>query len=182
MKTHSYLIILLIVVLFSCNENKTKQIELNASNASTENVVELLAPFLAFDTTVAVVFKNTKDSINGCQKKNYQFFIANQNNLMPSILKRIFLHYQVSYADYKTGWLLGGVKEDELEEFLPTPTNPENLKKFLTPSSVYIGSKSNCKEGTFNIVFECTWDEEHAVGVMIENGEVVEARLGVDLY
>jgi hypothetical protein len=144
---------------------------------------KLTARFNSFDTTVEVVFEDTKDSISDTQKKNYEDFLIKQDLLTPDILKKIFEFYKSSYADYKEGWTLtGSISEHELEKHLPTPTTPENLKPFITPAIIHIQNRHQCEDGTIAIEFDCTWDIEHGLGVLIKNWKVVEASVAEITY
>ena len=147
------------------------------------NEYKLTTRFNSFDTIVEVLFWDTKDSISETQKKNYDGFIAKQDLLTPEILKKFFDFYKSSYADYKKGWTItGNINDKELEKYLPTPTTPENLKPFITPAIVHIQSKKNCEEGTLGIEFDCTWDIENGLGVLIKNWKVTEASVAEIVY
>jgi len=65
---------------------------------------------------------------------------------------------------------------------VPAPTTPENLKPFITPAIVHIQSRQECEEGTIGIEFDCTWDIEHGLGVLIENWKVKEASVAEIAY
>ena len=139
--------------------------------------------FNSFDTTVEVLFWDTKDSISDMQKKNFEGFISKQDLLTPEILKKVFEFYKDSYQDYKSGWTAGGnIATEELEKMLPRPTSPDALKKFITPAIVHIQNKEECKPGTIGIEFDCTWDIEYGLGVKIKNWQVVEAGVAETSY
>ena len=80
---------------------------------TTNNEYKLTARFNAFDTTVEVLFVDTKKSISETQRKNHNGFISKQDLLTPEILKKIFDFYKSSYADCKEGW---GVSSDISEK------------------------------------------------------------------
>lgn len=148
------------------------------------NQVIQQARFNAFDTTFLVIYQGAKDSseFSDCQKKNYRGFILKQDSLFPEILQKLFDFYKFSYPDYKLGATIGGpASESELETFLPKPTTPARLKSFLTPAAIYISSKKDCREGCFSILFDCSWDLEHGIGVEIKNWQVMEGRIGSEL-
>ena len=152
-------------------------------SAKNNKEYKLTARFDSFDTTVEVVFEDTKDSISYIQKKNYDNFIIKQDLLTPDILNSIFEFYKSSYADYTEGWTLtGSISDHELEKYLPTPTTPENLKPFITPAIIHIQNRHDCEEGTIAIEFDCTWDAEHVLGVLIKNWKVVEASVAEIAY
>ena len=76
----------------------------------------------------------------------------------------------------------GNISDAELEKYLPKPTNPENLKAFINPGVIHIQNKKECKEGTLGIEFDCTWDIENGLGVMIENWKVVITGVAETAY
>ena len=139
--------------------------------------------FNSFDTTGDIIFWDTKDSISNDQRKNYEGFISKQDFLTPGILNKIFEFYKIAYPDYKKGWTTdGNISDKELQETLPKPTTPEDLKKFITPVFVHIQNKIDCKPGTIGIEFDCSWDIENGLGVKIENWKVVEAGVAETSY
>jgi hypothetical protein len=133
----------------------------------------------SFDTTVDVIFRDTNDSINECQKRNYEELVNRQEQLTPEILEAIFKYYKEAYQYYHEGFSLSNsMTKKEIEKYLPTPTTPENLKKFIEPSTIYIANKKECEEGTMGISFGCTWDTEHDLGVVLKNWKVVQTGTG----
>ena len=182
-------LILYTFLLFACNNNAKEQSQNNNNNPqqpqsdSINNEIKLTARYTLFDTTVEVLFWDTKDSISSIQKKNYEGFIAKQDILTPEILQKIFEFYKNSYEDYLSGWKIGdNISDNELEKYLPKPTTPENLKPFITPATIYIQNTKYCKEGTIGIDFDCTWDIENGLGVKIQNWKVVEAGVAEISY
>lgn len=144
---------------------------------------KLTARFNSFDTSVEVLFWDTKDTFSNIQKLNYEGFISKQDILTPIILQKIFEFYKTSYPDYLSGWKAAGkISDKELEKFLPKPTNPEGLKPFITPAIIHIQNKEDCKEGTLGIEFDCTWDIENGLGIKIENWKVIEAGVAETSY
>ena len=71
------------------------------SNSNEELVWE--TEFQAFQETVEVLFTDTFTIPNETQKKNYEGFIAKQNELVPQILNKVFEFYQAAYPHYKKG-------------------------------------------------------------------------------
>lgn len=177
------------VFLLACGQkNKLKEEHYaNEHNSkishSLNNDLKLSTRFNAFDTTVEVLFRRTKDSLANTQKENYLGFIEKQDLLTPEILKSIFNYYKSSYADYKRGWTIGGeISETVLKKYLPTPSTPEHLKPFITPVTIYIQNKKDCQAGTIGIEFECTWDIENSLGVLIKDWKVVETSFAQITY
>lgn len=185
---YKYIFCISAFFLFSCSFNTERSsnqqsIKSGENDKLYGNQITLKARFIGFDTTVTVLFWNTIDSINEIQKKNFQGFIENQDSLFPIILRAIFEEYKKSYFEYKKGWTMtGNISDAELEKYLPKPTTAENLKAFITPGVIHIQNKKECKEGTLGIEFDCTWDIENGVGVMIENWKVVKTGAAETSY
>ena len=76
----------------------------------------------------------------------------------------------------------GQISNEELEKILLTPTTAENLKPFIMPAVIHIQSKKDCTEGTFGIDFECSWDIENGLGILIKDWKVVNASLAQISY
>lgn len=174
-----------ILIYVSCNANSSSSLPVNTPSSMSDTTKELTQSLLykAFDTTVQVLFANTPGEMSECQMKTYEGFISKQDVLTPEILNAIFKHYKASYADYKEGWTMAGnLSKEQLEESLPTPTTPENLKPFITPAIFHIPSKSECEEGTFGIEFDCTWDIENGLGILVKNWKVQVASVAEIAY
>ena len=78
--------------------------------------------------------------------------------------------------------MTGKISDVELEKHLPKPITADNLKAFITPGVLHIQNKKECKVGTIEIEFDCTWDVENGLGVMIENWKVVKAGVAEASY
>ena len=96
------LIYICLTLFFACNNikepiqnNQAKSV--NPKSDSTNNELKLITRFNSFDTTVEVLFWDTKDSISDIQRRNYKGFIAKQDILTPEILQKIFEFYKNSY-------------------------------------------------------------------------------------
>lgn len=136
--------------------------------------------YKAFNTTVEVIFIDTASSISDCQQKNLENFNLQQNTFTNDILNKVFEFYKESYDNYKEGWTYGNkLNEEEIEKYLPTPTTPEKLKEHFTPLTIYIADKNKCKDGFIGISFDCTWDINSGLGVLIKDWKVVEASVSV---
>lgn len=174
-----YLILITICFLYSCNDADDSK-SLSRNELIKPGVVDtswseyaLFAKFSAFDTTISVVFTDAEAALTPTQKANYDGFLAKQDQLSPEILKAIFDYYKRVYAEYKNIWKKSSnIGDTDLQKHLPTPSTPEDLKSFITPGAIFVQNAANCKEGTLGFDFDCTWDKENGVGVLVENWRV----------
>lgn len=73
---------------------------------------------------------------------------------------------------------------DELREqfgrehlhLVPSIDSIDQLKELIIPAGVYIGELEPEKEAV-GLLFECTWDGEHGLGVLLNNWKVKEVGL-----
>jgi len=134
--------------------------------------------YRAFDTTADVIFIDTPFPISDCQQKNLHNFNLQQDTFTNDILNQVFDYYKASYSYYREGWTYENkLSEEEIEKYLPTPTTPEKLKEHFTPLTIYIPDKIKCKDGFIGISFDCTWDINSGLGVLIKEWKVVEASV-----
>jgi hypothetical protein len=165
---------LFIALLSSCKQNNRSK----SADQSDNIKKEARDAFKGFDSTIEIRFWQASDSISEMvQKKNCEGLLSKLNLLTPEILKTIFEFYKDMYPAYKRGWTLRGLSRQELEKYLPTPTTPENLKAFITPTVIHIPNTESCKEGTIGIEFDCTWDNENGLGVIIKDWKVTNANV-----
>ena len=101
-----------------------------------------------------------------------------EGSFASDIFNKVFDFYRASYADYKEGWTYGNnLGEEEIEKYLPAPTAPEKLKEHFSPFTIYIPDKNKCKDGFIGISFDCTWDINNGLGVLIKDWKVVEVSV-----
>ncbi|MBD9396663.1 DUF6985 domain-containing protein [Pseudomonas sp. PDM11] len=104
--------------------------------------------------------------------EEWQLTLANQfcereESLKEIVYKSILAHY-LNVADELR--LRFGEKYQHL---VPPVENVAQLKELLTPTGVYIGELEPTEEA-IGLLFECTWEEEHGLGVLINNWVIKE--------
>lgn len=169
----------LAIFLFQCNpQDQVKQQERKELLSGEEETnADTVVLYNDFDSAINVQFVNTVGAPDSCQSRVLAAFMDMPQALATEIMDSIFEFYKRSYPDYRIGYEMGDISERDIEEMLPTPESPEKLRKHLIPGSVYIPSPQYCKENFFGVYFDCTWDFEHGVGVLVKNGKVVEAGI-----
>lgn len=95
--------LILIGTLYSCSQDSKSKSDPQHDKSkqppdnTAQDEYKLTTKFNSFDTTVEVLFTDTKDSISDTQKRNYDGFIEKQDLLTPDILKKVFEFYKSSY-------------------------------------------------------------------------------------
>ena len=64
-----------------------------------------------------------------------------------------------------------GIDADD-DETMPRITSAGELAKLVTLEGVHFNYA--CGVQTFGVLCQCTWDEEHGLGVLFEKGRVTE--------
>ncbi len=143
-------------------------------NYKKDSMIILPYKFKSFNVEVDVEFRDTIDSLGNCQKNSFQKLDQKLDTLFEEeLMEKIFNFYKESYKFY-----LGDSDSSEVEDIIPKPTNPIALKKHIQPLSIYVPKEQNCSEGYFGIYFDCTWDINNSLGVIIKNWKVFRVGNG----
>src|SRR6266478_3102087 len=118
------------------------------------------------------------------QARAFQHLLDNQKSIREAVLEGIFLVYddwRESYygesissdggKTYKSGWELPDLVPPEK---MPKLSNPGDLVRLISPSSVHVLAKETEGLTRIGFGFDCKWDEEHDLGVLTHKGRVVE--------
>lgn len=113
----------------------------------------------------------TVPTVNGIIA-DWQLALANQfcereEELKDRVYKAIFTHYQEEAEELRLQF------GEEYQHLVPQVENIDQLKELVTPTGVYIGELEPTEEA-IGLLFECTWEEEHGLGVLINNWKIEE--------
>lgn len=102
--------------------------------------------------------------------EEWQIILANkfcekEGLLKDRVYKAIYDHYQEEAEELRLQF------GDDFQHLVPHVENIEQLKELLTPKGVYIGELEPSEEAV-GLLFECTWEEEHGLGVLLNNWKV----------
>jgi hypothetical protein len=160
--------ILILVLLLSCKATPTVM----KKNYKNEIVKEFY--WEKFKTKIEVNFNGSIDTLTDCQNKNFHEFKSKIPLIEDSIFIKIFEYYSDAYKDYISGIKSDGDDpESELvQKIIPKPSNSQALLKHYTPLAIYLPSGKDCKPGYFGIYFDCTWDINNSLGIVIKDWKV----------
>lgn len=102
----------------------------------------------------------------------YNYVIENQNNIRDSIITELMKVYPEMQSEYD-------YDEEEAEELMPDISDREDLKKLIGLYRIHILNVSKNGIAYTGYEFDCTWEEEHGLGVMMYQDKIVEIG-GVD--
>lgn len=108
------------------------------------------------------------DSIKSEQVAAYNYLIENQDEMKDVILQKLFAIYpeiQEEYGEY--------FDEDEMKDYLPNITQPEDMFHLITLSEIHIHDVIKDGIAYVGFQFNCTWEEEHGLGFMTYKKRIV---------
>jgi hypothetical protein len=127
-----------------------------------------------FDKNVQVKFNDTKESLSECQQQTFSQLENRLNLIHETIVLKIFEFYAEAYSDYISGIEADGYDplSEVVQETIPKPSTPEALRNNYFPLSIYIPNVKDCVPGYFGVYFDCTWDINNSLGIIIRDWQV----------
>lgn len=103
------------------------------------------------------------------QEDAYRNFVNNMDRLMNDIEEAIFDYYQEVYMDYRD--MLG---EEDADKLVPIVEDKEKMASLVTPTELVIRRVRKNGVRRVGLLFDCTWEVEHGLGVKIEDEKITE--------
>jgi len=166
-------VILFIVTLGNFKTYFNKKRFMNQNNQDQEIRKEIF--WKKFNTNVKVIFIDSKDSLTKCQEDSFSQLRENINLVDDSIISKVFEYYSELYntiyvEDIKSdGYYM---YSEIVKKTTPKPNNPNLLMSHYYPLTIYVPNAKDCELGYFGIYFDCTWDINNSLGVVIKNWKV----------
>ena len=82
------------------------------------------------------------------------------------------------FANYKTWQFEYGYDGEEKELYMPDIQRPDDLRDLIGLKCVYIHQISNGHTPYAGYEFDCSWDDEHGLGVLTNGTRIVELGYG----
>lgn len=143
--------------------------------------VDLFHGKTSHDGSVSLSLTPLKKSPSPEQVQAYQYFLENSDSVFDSLLKAVFDSYPAERASYREGYGWSeDLDEDEKEEFeddygifVPELFTPQDLKKVICLRIIHVGAEALNGFSYIGFEFDCNWDEEHGLGVLMHRDRVV---------
>ena len=136
----------------------TGKIELPVWNEIFPNAAEI---------EVSVGGDEMTDQILPIHETALRFLQENQGEILVEILNSLFSYYPQLQEDY-------GYDEEEKEEFMPDVHDIRDFVGLVTPTQIHLLNVEVEGVGYVGYQFQCSWDEEHELGIMTHKTRVVE--------
>ena len=136
----------------------TGKIELPVWNEIFPNAAEI---------EVSVGGDEMTDQILPIHETALRFLQENQIEILVEILNSLLSYYPQLQEDY-------GYEGEEKEEFMPDVHDIRDFVGLVTPTQIHLLNVEVEGVGYVGYQFQCSWDEEHELGIMTHKTRVVE--------
>lgn len=106
-------------------------------------------------------------NIEDWQKDVLEKFIHIEQSLVDTVYTKMLAYYLELLPDLQAQF------SEDSAHLVPTIATVDELKKLITPTGICIGSLYPAEEAV-GLLFECTWEMEHGLGVRLINWQVDE--------
>jgi hypothetical protein len=107
------------------------------------------------------------DEITDIHENGYRYLLDNQVDILRIVIDEIYSHYARWQEEY-------GYDEEEKRLIMPNMNDKQGLREILKPIRIFILDIESGGLPYIGIEFQCSWDEEHGLGVMFHENRVVE--------
>ncbi len=104
--------------------------------------------------------------ISQIHKTTIDYIITNQESFVEDIRKNVFEYYIFLWNDYLKDF------ENEIKYPNPKINDSQIIDSMIKPKTINLARKIN--EGYFGICLNCTFDDEHGLGIELRNYKVKE--------
>ncbi|MDQ8201338.1 hypothetical protein QEH56_24475 [Pelagicoccus enzymogenes] len=103
------------------------------------------------------------------EKELVQWVLDHEQALLDSFVDAVFKEYPEIKKKYSR-WM----DEEEIDEYLPEVKNKEELIRLISEPSIKVHQIQGKGAPFIGVQANCTWDDEHALGVLMHGSEVLE--------
>lgn len=107
------------------------------------------------------------NEVTEIHERGYHYLISQQKEILESMLDAVFENYTIWQEKY-------GYDEQAKALYMPDILNAVELKPLLRPQNIHILDVEMEQMPYIGVEFECTWDREHGVGIMLYKNTIVE--------
>lgn len=97
----------------------------------------------------------------------YKYLIENQSFIQTKMLTNLLKIYPELQE-------VSGLDEEDLQECMPHLKSTSEFKNLISLSSVYILNNAKENISFVGFGFDCSWDDEHGVGIMTHKEKIIE--------
>ena len=110
--------------------------------------------------------------------------VRDEPELHAAVREAIYRYYKNSYSVYKEALSLGAAMfggAEEIDQILPQITAGDELDDLVQIGGIYIHPAVG-GSASIGMDFEVPWDEEHGIGLRLDEGKVAEIGMGHEAF
>jgi len=108
-----------------------------------------------------------ENKLNQNHKKGLDYLKNNQTKILTTILSEVLKCYSIWQEEY-------GYDDDEKEEIMPDVTSIKDFVSLVKPNRIHVLSIYKDDFPYTGYDFNCSWDEEHGLGIMMFKDEIIK--------
>ena len=101
-------------------------------------------------------------------------FLRNRDAVCNLVIDAIFDHYRCNWGDWRDTAEPGREEFDARDLLVPELSGRDGLKSLIALTSLSVLDFAENHLGILGFGFRCTWDQEHALGVLVHRGRIIE--------
>ena len=128
-----------------------------------------LIPFhsVLLEAEVELIIPSDNGHVENWQLQIVEKFLQKEEQLIEVLYQALFEYYQEGLPDLRAQ--LGS----SADEIAPIIDHIDQLKSLITPTGICIGELDPSEEAV-GLLFECSWEPEHGLGIILKNWIVEE--------
>jgi hypothetical protein len=107
------------------------------------------------------------DELTALHKKGFDYLMDEQAHILQTVIEAIFNKYSIWQEEY-------GYEGKEKEMLMPDIKSRQELNQLIRPSKIFIMDIEKDRFPYIGIQFDCKWDMEHGIGIMLYKNRVVD--------
>jgi hypothetical protein len=115
-----------------------------------------------------------KDQPSPAQERAFLQFVEHRETICRIVVNAVFDYYRGNWGDWR--WVVepGRAAESTDDLLIPELTTSDGLKSLIRLEALHVVDVQGSKGALLGFCFDCTWDQEHGLGVLVRRGELFE--------
>jgi Leucine-rich repeat (LRR) protein len=100
------------------------------------------------------------------QEAAYAQFLQHRDVICQGVLRAVFEYYQAHWGSWRSG-------DPTYDQGLPELHAAEGLNRVIRLTDLFVLDDGTAASAMLGFCFDCTWDGEHGLGVLVRDGRVI---------
>jgi len=100
------------------------------------------------------------------QEAAYAQFLRHRDATCQGVLRAVFDYYQANWGSWRSG-------DPTYDQGLPELHAAEGLNRVIRLTDLFVLDDGTAASAMLGFCFDCTWDGEHGLGVLVRDGQVI---------